>query len=54
MALLIYMGQTALCGMRATRDTESPMLEVRFLHLTIIVALPGFEPQTFALPGLHV
>ena len=36
------------------RDAYSPMLEVTFLHRTIIVAQPGFELQTFAQPGLRV
>ena len=46
MALPKYMGTTALRGIRATRDTQSPMLKARFLHLTILVAQPGIKSQT--------
>ena len=35
------------------RETHSPMLKARFLHLTILVAA-GIEPQTFWLPGQRV
>ena len=36
------------------RETHSPMLKARFLHLTNLVAQPGIEPQTSWLPGQRV
>ena len=33
------------------RETHSPMLKARFLHLTNLVAQPGIEPTTSWLPG---
>ena len=33
------------------RETHSPMLKARFLHLTNLVAQPGIEPPTSWLPG---
>ena len=35
------------------RETHSPKLKARFLHLTILVAA-GIKPQTFWLPGQRV
>ena len=51
---MLWDGSPNICGRRAMRDAQSPMLEVTFLHRTIIVAQPGFELQTFAQPGLCV
>ena len=48
------MGLTALCGIGAMRDTQSPMLKASFLQLTILVAQSEIEPQTFSLPGQRV
>ena len=36
------------------RETHSPMLKARFLHLTNLVAQPGIEPLTSWLPGQRV
>ena len=36
------------------RETHSPMLKARFLHLTNLVAQPGIEPPTSWLPGQRV
>ena len=36
------------------RETQSPMLKARFLHLTNLVAQPGIEPPTSWLPGQRV
>ena len=36
------------------RETHSPMLKARFLHLTNLVAQPGIEPPTSCLPGQRV
>ena len=35
------------------RETHSPMLKARFIHLTILAAA-GIEPQTFWIPGQRV
>ena len=36
------------------RETHSPMLKARLLHLTNLVAQPGIEPPTSWLPGQRV
>ena len=36
------------------RETHSPTLKARFLHLTNLVAQPGIEPPTSWLPGQRV
>ena len=36
------------------RETHSPMLKARILHLTNLVAQPGIEPLTSWLPGQRV
>ena len=46
--LCIYLASTT----RRKRYTASH-IEIHVLHLTILIAQPGIEPQTFALPGLH-
>ena len=51
LALQIYMGPTALRGIRAARDTVSKIESQVFTPGCFISQL-GFEPQTFELTGI--
>ena len=45
MTLRIYIEATDFRGIRATKDTLSPMMKARFLHLTILVAQSESNPS---------